>query len=94
MHLKIHRDITKLIKVKKQNFNPFIGGPKPIDTHINNMSNLGTWGTQVELIPASTFFKCPFASKSKNSLEKILPNFSKQFGAHRYTGERTLNLPT
>jgi len=73
MHLKIHRDITKLIKVKKQNFNPFIGGPKPIDTHINNMSNLGTWGTQVELIPASTFFKCHLLTRAKTVWRKYSP---------------------
>jgi len=56
MHLEIHRDITKLVKENKQKFNPFIVGPVPIDTHIN-MSKLGTWGTQVELIPASTIFQ-------------------------------------
>ena len=70
MHNKIRTDVTRLIQHNKQQFKPFIIGPVPIDTHINNMSKLGTWGAQVELIAASTLFQVPIyvASKNKNTL--------------------------
>ena len=70
MHSKIRTDITQLEKDNKHKFKPFIIGPVPIDTHINNMYKLGTWGTQVELVAASTLFQVPIyvASKNKNSL--------------------------
>ena len=69
MHHKLRIDITQMIKDNKQQFKPFIIGPVPIDRHIINMSKLGTWGTQVELIAASTLFRVPIyvAGKTTNS---------------------------
>lgn len=70
MHSKIRTDITNMIKNNKHKFKPFITGPQSIDTHVSNMSKLGTWGTQVELIAASTLYNIPIyvASKSTNRL--------------------------
>ena len=67
MHNKLRTDITQLIKDNKQQFKPFIIGPVPIDRHVINMSKLGTWGTQVELIAASTLFQVPIYVASKNT---------------------------
>ena len=54
MHSKIRTDIAEFMKSNKHKFKPHIIGSQSIDTHISNMSKLGTWGTQVELIAAST----------------------------------------
>ena len=59
MHNKIHMDISETVKNNKDKFKPFITGPQSIDTHVSNMSKLGTWGTQVEIIAASTLYNIP-----------------------------------
>jgi len=54
MYAKICEDIVETLRSNKQTFKSFIIGPQSIDTRISNMSKLGTWGTQVELMAAAT----------------------------------------
>ena len=58
MHLKICIDISEMVRSwsNKQKFKPFITESQSIDAHVNNMSKLGIWGTQVELIAAAALY--------------------------------------
>ena len=56
LHEKVRKDIVEMMSNNKHKFRPYITGPQPIDTHIKNMSKLGTWGTQAELIAAATLY--------------------------------------
>jgi len=71
MHVKTREDITHFIKQHKQKFQPYLTQGRNIDRHLQNMAKDGTWGTQVELLGAATFYKVPIyiASTSQDHQE-------------------------
>ena len=58
MHAKFCDDITQFSKQNKQRIQPYLMQGS-VDVHLANMTQLGTWGTQVEIIANATMCQIP-----------------------------------
>jgi len=67
MHMNTREDITCFIKQQKHAFKPYLTQDRNIVRHLQNMPKLGTWGTQVELLGAATFYQVPVYAASKTT---------------------------